>query len=76
MPIMPLLIGNLGFVTWIVSWAAVVFNRVRYMEMLNYINGERKPIFSIELFKVLFGDWFAWAKVLVDLLNPERRKKW
>jgi cellulose synthase/poly-beta-1,6-N-acetylglucosamine synthase-like glycosyltransferase len=76
MPIMPLLIGNLGFVTWIVSWAAVVFNRVRYMEMLNCINEERKPIISIELFKVLFGDWFGWAKVLVDLLNPERRKKW
>lgn len=76
MPIMPLLIGNLGFITWMVSWAAIVSNRVHYMEMLNCINEERKTIISIELFKILFGDWFAWAKILVDILNPVWRKRW
>ena len=75
MPLLPLLLGRLGSIAWLLSWAHFFTPYLRAKMLTARLEEEQKTTL-LALLKLMLADFCAWAIILLQLLTSKWRERW
>lgn len=75
MPLLPLIIGWMGSVAWLLSWIHF-FTPYLQAKVLTESSEEGQQITLVVLLQLMLADFCAWAIILPQLLTEKWRRRW
>lgn len=75
MPLLSLLLGRIGSVTWLLSWAHF-FTPYLQAKLLTEPLEEGQKTSLLALLQLMLADFCAWASILPQLLTQKWRERW